>query len=247
MKGIIIDDESNSRELLTSLANKYTPDLEIIAQYSNGADALLQIESLKPDILFLDIEMPNMNGFDFLEKCQYTDFYLIFTTAYNEYAIQAIKSHAFDYLLKPIKRTEFIKTIERIQKESHSNQKSKIDELLNHLKVQEIGKKIILATQEGMHFLDYDEIMYVKGEGSYTHYHCADGSKYLISKTLKDAESKLLDARFKRVHASYIINFDFVKKYQRGEGGFFVLRDGTSVPVSRSKKQELLGLMEKWQ
>lgn len=247
MRAIIIDDESNSRELLSSLANKYTPDLDIIAQYDNGEDALKEIESLKPDILFLDIEMPNMNGFDFLEKCQYTDFYLIFTTAYNEYAIQAIKNHAFDYLLKPIKRTEFIKTIERLQKVNRNNQKSKIDELLNHLKVEESSKKIILATQEGMHFLDYDEIMYVKGEGSYTQYCCADGSKYLISKTLKDAESKLIDTRFKRVHASYIINFDFVKKYQRGEGGFFILRDGTSVPVSRSKKQDLLGLMEKWQ
>lgn len=247
MKAIIIDDESNSRELLTALATKYTPEIEIVAKYDNGADALLEIENLKPDILFLDIEMPNMNGFDFLEKCKYTDFYLIFTTAYNEYAIQAIKNHAFDYLLKPIKRTEFINTIERLKKESHKNQKSKIDELLNHLKIDDSEKKIVLATQEGMHFLEYSEIMYVKGEGSYTHYCCSDGAKYLISKTLKDAEAKLTDARFKRVHASYIINFDFVKKYQRGEGGFFVLKDGTSVPVSRSKKQELLGLMEKWQ
>ena len=247
MKAIIIDDESNCRELVSSLAKKYTPDLDIVAQYDNGSDALLEIEKLKPDVLFLDIEMPNMNGFDFLEKCQYTDFYLIFTTAYNEYAIQAIKNHAFDYLLKPIKRTEFINTIERLQKETHANQKSKIDELLNHLKIDRNSQKIILATQEGMHFLEYDEIMYVKGEGSYTHYHCLDGSKYLISKTLKDAELKLTDSRFKRVHASYIINFDFVKKYQRGEGGFFILRDGTAVPVSRSKKQELLFLMEKWQ
>lgn len=247
MKAIIIDDESNSRELLSSLAKKYTPELEIIAQYDNGADALLEIEKLKPDILFLDIEMPNMNGFDFLEKCKYTDFYLIFTTAYNEYAIQAIKNHAFDYLLKPIKRTEFINTIERLQKETQNNQKSKIEDLLTHLKMDKSDKKIVLATQDGMHFLEYDNIMYVKGDGSYTHYYCADGSKYLISKTLKDAESKLTDSRFKRVHASYLINFDYVKKYQRGEGGFFVLRDGTSVPVSRSKKQELLYLMEKWQ
>ncbi|MDF1696390.1 MAG: response regulator [Saprospiraceae bacterium] len=247
MRAIIIDDESNSRELLSALAEKYTPEIEIVGRFDNGADALKEIDQLKPDILFLDIEMPNMNGFDFLEKCPYTDFYLIFTTAYNEYAIKAIKNHAFDYLLKPIKRTEFIHTIERLQKEKHNNQKSKIDELLNHLKVDEDRKKIVLATQEGMHFLEYDEIMYVKGEGAYSHYYCADGSKYFISKTLKDAESKLTDKRFKRVHASYIMNFDFVKKYQRGEGGFFVLKDGTSIPVSRSKKQDLLGLMEKWQ
>ena len=247
MKAIIIDDESNSRELLSSLAAKYTPRIQVVAQYDNGGDALLEIDSTKPDILFLDIEMPNMNGFDFLEKCKYRDFYLIFTTAYNEYAIQAIKNHAFDYLLKPIKRTEFINTIDRLQKETHDDQKSKIDDLLNHLKIDNDDKKIILATQDGLHFLEYDEIMYVKGDGSYTHYHCQDGSKYLISKTLKDAESKLKDSRFKRVHASYIINFDFVKKYQRGEGGFFILRDGTAVPVSRRKKQELLFLMEKWQ
>lgn len=247
MKAIIIDDESNSRELLSALAAKYTPEIDIIAKYDNGSDALKEIEALKPDILFLDIEMPNMNGFDFLEQCKYTDFYLIFTTAYNEYAIKAIKNHAFDYLLKPIKRTEFINTIERLQKETHNNQKSKIDELLNHLKVEDKKKKIVLATQEGMHFVDYDQIMYVKGEGSYTNYFCADGSKHLISKTLKDAEAKLLDERFKRVHASYLINFDYVKKYQRGEGGFFILKDGTSIPVSRSKKQDLLGLMEKWQ
>lgn len=247
MNGIIIDDESNSRELLSSLAKQYTPNLHIVAQYDNGADALKEIETIKPDILFLDIEMPNMNGFDFLEKCQYSDFYLIFTTAYNEYAIQAIKNHAFDYLLKPIKRTEFISTIERLEKETHNNQKAKIDELLNHLKVEKDAKKIILTTQDGMHFLDLDEIMYVKGDGSYSHYHCADGSKYLISKILKDAESKLTDKRFKRVHASYIINFDYVKKYQRGEGGFLIMSNGDSIPVSRSKKQELLFLIEKWQ
>ena len=175
---------------------------------------------------------------------------MIFTTAYNEYAIQAIKNHAFDYLLKPIKRKEFISTIERLQQETHKNQKSKIEELLNHLKIDKkdkSDKKIVLATQDGMHFLEYEDIMYVKGDGAYSHYHCADGSKYLISKTLKDAESKLADSRFKRVHASYLINFDFVKKYQRGEGGFFIMKDGTSVPVSRSKKQELLFFMEKWQ
>ncbi|MEM9546419.1 MAG: response regulator [Bacteroidota bacterium] len=247
MRAIIIDDESNSRELLTALAERYTPDLEIIAQYDNGKDALKEIETLRPEILFLDIEMPNMNGFDFLEQCPYTDFYLIFTTAYNEYAIQAIKKHAFDYLLKPIKRTEFIDTIERLVKEKRNNQKAKIDELLEHLKDEKDDKKIILATQDGMHFLEYDEIMYVKGDGAYTHYHCSDGSKYLISKTLKDAESKLTDSRFKRVHASYIINFDFIKKYNRSDGGYFLLKDGTTIPVSRSKKQELLFLMEKWQ
>lgn len=247
MKAVIIDDEANSRELLTALAERYTPGLEIVAQFDNGGEALEKIENLAPDILFLDIEMPNMNGFDFLEKCTFKDFYLIFTTAYNEYAIKAIKNHAFDYLLKPIKRTEFIDTINRLERENHANQKSKIDDLLNHLKVERDGKKIVLATQEGMHFLEYDDIMYVKGEGSYTHYYCSDGAKYLISKTLKDAESKLTDTRFKRVHASYIINFDYVKKYNRGEGGFFVLKDGTSIPVSRSKKQELLFFMEKWQ
>ena len=247
MRAIIIDDEANSRELLSALTKKYTPSIEVVAMYDNGFDALKEIEVIQPDILFLDIEMPNMNGFDFLEKCRYTDFYLIFTTAYNEYAIQAIKNHAFDYLLKPIKRTEFINTIERLEKESRNTQRSKIDELLNHLKIDDSKKKIVLATQEGMHFVEYDEIMYVKGEGAYTHYFCSDGTKYLISKTLKDAESKLQDDRFKRVHASYLLNFDFIKKYQRGEGGFFILKDGTSIPVSRGKKKELLGLMEKWQ
>ena len=247
MKAMIIDDESNSRELLTALATRYTPDLEIVGQFDNGIDALKVINQLKPEVLFLDIEMPNMNGFDFLEQCTYTDFYLIFTTAYNEYAIKAIKNHAFDYLLKPIKRTEFISTIERLQKEKHNNQKSKIEDLLNHLKQDKDDKKIILATQDGMHFLEYSEIMFVKGDGAYTHYHCEDGSKYLISKTLKDAEAKLKDDRFKRVHASYIINFDFVKKYQRSDGGYFVMKDGTQIPVSRSKKQELLFMMERWQ
>ena len=202
MRAIIIDDEANSRELLSALTKKYTPSIEVVAMYDNGFDALKEIEVIQPDILFLDIEMPNMNGFDFLEKCRYTDFYLIFTTAYNEYAIQAIKNHAFDYLLKPIKRTEFINTIERLEKESRNTQRSKIDELLNHLKIDDSKKKIVLATQEGMHFVEYDEIMYVKGEGAYTHYFCSDGTKYLISKTLKDAESKLQDDRFKRVHAS---------------------------------------------
>ncbi|MEL6987932.1 MAG: response regulator, partial [Bacteroidota bacterium] len=174
MKAIIIEDELNSRELLSTLAQKYTPQIDIVAQYENAADALDEIHLHKPDILFLDIEMPNMNGFDFLEKCTYNDFYLVFTTAYNEYAIQAIKSHAFDYLLKPLQRKEFIETICRIEKEKLKNDKSQIDKLLNHLKKEDNAKKIILTTSDGLHFVNTDEIMYVKGEGSYSKYYCLD-------------------------------------------------------------------------
>jgi two-component system LytT family response regulator len=247
MKAIIIDDESNSRELLASLAKKYTPQLDIVAEYDNGAEALRHIAKINPDVLFLDIEMPNMNGFDFLEQCEYTEFYLIFTTAYNEYAIQAIKNHAFDYLLKPIRRLEFINTIERLEKEKQNNQRLKIDDLLNQIKQDNDPQKIILTTQDGMHFLDRADIIYVKGDGAYSQYHCIDGAKYLISKTLKEAQIKLEDDQFKRVHASYLINFNYVKKYQKGEGGFFVMKNGDTIPVSRTKKQDLLRFMEQWQ
>ena len=242
---IIVDDEPLAIRLITAHVNR-VPQLNLLASFENPTEALAFLREHHVDLLLLDIQMPVITGLELARMLPATT-RVIFTTAYREFAVESYELQVVDYLLKPIKRTEFINTIERVQKEKFKNQKSKIEKLLSHLKVDKSDTKIVLATQEGMHFLDYEDIMYVKGDGAYTHYHCADGSKYLISKTLKDAESKLTDSRFKRVHASYIINFDFVKKYQRSDGGYFLLKNGTSIPVSRSKKQELLFFMEKWQ
>jgi len=246
MKAVIIDDEKNCREVISALSGTYTPDLEIVGEFDNGMEAIQQMDTLQPDILFLDIEMPLMNGFEFLELCPYQEFFIIFTTAYNEYAIQAIKHHAFDYLLKPIQRSEFIKTIQRLQTEKFKSQKSQIDNLLNHLQVKKDVKKIVLSTSEGLHFIETKDIMYVKGDGAYSHYVFADGLKLLVSKTLKEADAILPNDQFKRVHASYIINFDFVKRYQKGEGGFLIMNNGESIPVSRSKKQDLISHISQW-
>lgn len=245
MRAVVIDDEKNCIDVIAALTRKYTDDLEIIGTFQNGQDALEEIDALRPDLVFLDIEMPIVNGFEFLERTNYKEFKIIFTTAYNEYAIKAIRHHAFDYLLKPIQRKEFINTIVRLRKEGTINTTNEIDQLLEYMSRQGNSNKIVVSTSEGMHFLSLDEIMYVKAEGAYSCFFKDTGGKLLVSKTLKEVDELISSSHFLRVHASYIVNFEFIQRYLRGEGGYLELTNSDRIPVSRSRKTELLSFMER--
>jgi two-component system LytT family response regulator len=247
MKAVIIDDEKHCREVLTTLLGKYCSDVEIAATFSNGAEALESIEKTNPDIIFLDIEMPGMNGFEFLERTPHKNFGIVFTTAYNEYAIKAIKHSALDYLLKPIDKNELIEAVEKAKQQNAQKTSSRVEQLLSALKLKKEAKRFAVPTLEGLIMLNSEEILYCESDGPYcTFYFTSNAKPLLTSKTLKEAEEVLQNGgEFFRVHHSFLINLKFVQKYIRGEGGEVIMSNGKNIPVARSRKQDFMKVLER--
>lgn len=245
MTAIIVDDEKHCREVLEHLLAKYCSDVKLLANCADGAEALQALQLQMPDILFLDIEMPGMNGFELLEKCPHVDFEIIFTTAYNEYAIKAIKHSALDYLLKPIDKEELKVAVQRA-KESKSNKPSeRINDLLEMLNIKKPAKRFAAATMEGLIMVNADDILYCESDSAYCKLFFANGKTLFLSKTLKEVEEVLHGENFCRIHHSYLINLNYIQKYIKGEGGEVVMNNGASLPVSRTRKQDFLKLLEK--
>lgn len=245
MKAIIIDDEKHCREVLQALLNRYCPEVEIIATCNGGAEALLALEHQQPDMVFLDIEMPGMNGFEWLDQCTRRDFAIIFTTAYNDYAIKAIKHSALDYLLKPVDKDELVEAVKRAAQEKNTRTADRVSQLLESMQVKKPGKRFAVPTMEGLILINPDDIEYVKSNGAYSHFYFTDRHHLLISKTLKEAEEVLPPEDFFRIHNSYLVNLKYVQKYIRGEGGEVAMMNGEMIPVSRARKQDFLNLLEK--
>ncbi len=246
MTAIIVDDEKHCREVLELLMEKYCPAVKLLASCASGADALQAISINKPDILFLDIEMPEMNGFELLERVEQPGFEIIFTTAYNEYAIKAIKHSALDYLLKPVDKEELIQAVQRAQESKKLKTSSRIDSLLNLLDTKKQNKRFAVPTLEGLIMVNADEIMFCESDSAYCKLFFIHKDRPLvISKTLKDVEEVLQGNDFCRIHHSYLINMKCVQRYLRGEGGEVIMNNGTHLPVSRSRKQDFLNLLEK--
>ncbi|MBD2753581.1 LytR/AlgR family response regulator transcription factor [Spirosoma validum] len=245
MTALIIDDEKHCRDVLSLLLKRYCPIVQIAATCANGAEGQVAIETLRPDLVFLDIEMPGMNGFDMLEACRYTDFQVIFTTAFNEYAIKAIRHNALDYILKPVDKDELIHAVAKAQQKQNTQSPSGIEQLLGFLQNQNVGGRISLPTLEGLQIIDSEDIYYCESDGGYTRFAMKNGQIILISKTLKEVEEVLDTKGFCRVHHSYLINLRYVQRYIRGDGGEVVMANNKALPVSRNKKQEFLSLLEK--
>lgn len=240
MKAILIDDELNCVEYLEALVQKYCPELEILATFTDSKKALSQISLLKPDIVFLDIEMPHLNGFDLLAAfLPQPDFAVVFTTAYDKYAIRAFKFGAIDYLLKPIQRQELVETVERIS--LNKNRMNPIQfQFAQQAHSQAIPEKIALSTAEGLHIVAIWDIVYCQSDGCYTRFFLKDNTTILLSKPIKEATDLLESAGFLRVHHSFLVNMKEVKKYIRGEGGELLLSNNDTIPVSRTKKNTVL-------
>jgi two-component system LytT family response regulator len=245
MKCIIIDDEKHCREVLQVLIQKHCPQLTVLQSFASAKEAIEGLELLQPDLIFLDIEMPGMNGFEFLESFSRRDFAVIFTTAYNEYAIKAIKHSALDYLLKPIDKDELVQAVERARDDRSQKTAGRVEQLLQSMMPAPTTRRFAVPTLEGLTLINPDDILYVKSDGPYSHFYFTDGRHLLISKTLKEAEEVLPANDFFRIHNSYMVNMKYVQKYLRGEGGEVVMSNGEQLPVSRNKKQEFLGLLEK--
>lgn len=245
LKAILIDDEP---ECLRSLAHDlgiHCHGVDIVAQCNNGKEAIKLIHTYNPDVLFLDIDMPYINGFDLLEMVPNVDFEVIFTTAFDKYAIQAFRISAVDYLLKPIDTDALIAAVEKVRiLREKGNSSKQISFLIQQIKDLENNsvRKIALPTFDGLEFVHMDDILYCQSDGAYTHVYFTNGSKMYISKTLRYLEDALCNFHFFRVHNSYIVNLNHVKQYTKADGGLLVLSNGYKVKVSRSRKDELLGL-----
>lgn len=245
MRAIIIDDEKHCREGLAILLKKYCPQVELLDNFGEPKAALKFIEEQKPELVFLDIEMPEMNGFELLESCEERNFEVVFTTAYNEYAIKAIRHSALDYLLKPVNKNELMEAVERVKAGKAAETSSRVDKLLDLLSNKKGHGKIALPAMEGLIVINVSDILYCESESAYTRFFMIDKRCITVSKVLKDAEALLADKGFYRVHHSYVINMAYVQKYIRGDGGEVIMSNGVNIPVSRTKRQDFLNQLER--
>ena len=237
----IVDDEPYSCETLATLLERYCPDVKVLDICYSAASALKSINEQKPQLLFLDIEMPHMNGFELLEKLPDIDFELVFTTSYDQYAIKAFRFSALGYLLKPIDQDDLRKAVQKaVNSTSHvSPQQIKVLlEKLNHPTL--IVNKIAIPTLEGLQMILVESIINCEADRNYTIINTKNKLKIVASKTLKEVEELLEDYPFIRVHHSHIVNLNEVERYVKGEGGYLLMSNGSNIDVSRSRKEFLL-------
>ena len=245
LKAIIVEDEKHSRETLKSLLEEFCVGIEVVGTAGSVLEAVNVISSLKPDVVFLDIELQTGTGFDVLNQLQDLNFEVIFTTAFEQYAIKAVKFSSLDYLLKPIDLDELHNAIEKAKKnKDQAVYKKQLETLMLNLKQQRPKlNKICLATSDGFEFINVNDILYCKAEGSYTAFVLNDNSKLLVSKNLKEYESLLLEQDFMRVHNSFLINLKEVKKFIKSDGGYIIMSNDDTVTISRSKKEDFIQVM----
>jgi len=241
IKAIIVDDEPYCCEVLSTLLERHVPEVTVEAVCHSAAEAITAIAAHPVQLVFLDIEMPHMNGFQLLERLPSIDFDLIFTTSYDQYALKAIKFSALDYLLKPIDRGELQvavrKALNRLQRPLPQQLQILLQKL--HQPSQQVNQ-VALPTMEGLQLVPLDSIISCASSSNYTIISLKDKLKITVSRTLKEIEEMLEDFMFMRVHHSYLVNLNEIRKYIKGEGGNLIMSDGSSVDVSRSKKDQLL-------
>ena len=242
LTAIIIDDETNSRNALRQKITKHCNNVMIIADCENGEEGIEKIETQKPDIIFLDIEMPRMNGFTMLQQIKNKNFEVIFITAYDHYAIKAIKFSALDYLLKPVEVEDLKAAVEKVTQKRKQMDGNKRVELLvqNFLEEKTAHQRIAISSMEGLQFVTTNDIIYLEANSNYTSFYLADNRKITATKTLKDFEEILPASMFIRIHHSYIINKNGIEKYIKGEGGQVVMKNGVTLDVARRKKEEFM-------
>ncbi len=244
LTAIVIDDEENGRIALKQKLKDYCPTVKVIAEAENGQEGMEMIQRLQPQLVFLDIEMPGMDGFEMLINIPDKKFHLVFTTAYDQYAIKAIKYAAFDYLLKPIDIDELRETIGRLEHAPVPDiTGKKLETLEQNLLTKPFLNKIAVPTQEGLLFYDINHIIRLEAQSNYTLIYFDDQPKMMASRTLKEFEEILPMDTFFRIHNSHIINLLFIKKYIRGDGGQVEMKNGDHILVSRRKKDEFLKLI----
>ena len=238
LKTIIIDDEPDSIKLLQLQLAKHCPEIEIADTFASSVKALAAIEKLEPDLVFLDIEMPVMNGFELLEKLLHLPFSVIFITAYNQYALKAFRFNAVDYLVKPIDVNDLTEAVAKATKRVKPSA-TQLSLLRKQLRGEPATKIAIPGQQGGISFIDLNDIIYSEASNNYSKLILSDGTRFLISKTLKDVQEVLEEEQFLRVHRQYIINLNHVKQFNRNEG-VLTMDNGDHIPIARNQKERLI-------
>jgi two-component system, LytTR family, response regulator len=245
---VIIDDEPDAVDFINSIIGEYCPSLEVCGKAHNVKDGVTLINEIKPDLVFLDVEMPNGTGFDLLTHFPEKNFDVVFITAFNHYAIKAIKFSAVDYILKPININEFIESVNRVVQKRISNAVAGNDNfevLLENLRTSH-PTRLVIPTSDGKEYLNPKDIIRIEADRSYSWFFINDKRKILVSKHLKEFQDLLNDRNFFRPHNSHLINLDFVKKFVRHDGGYIEMTDGSQIPISRNRKDLFLAHMSRY-
>ncbi len=244
IKALIIDDENRTRELIAKMITSFGFDIEAIPAGENVKSGIQAIEEIKPDIVFLDIQMPDGTGFDVLKSVNNKNFEVIFITAHEEFAIKAIKFSALDYLLKPIDPSELRAAVEKaIKTIDEKKEETQFDALQYNIQPNQ-KRRLVLKTQESVYVVELDEIIRCEADRNYTSFFLTGGKKILVSKTLKEYEILLTGHNFLRVQQSHLINLDYVDRYDKGNGGCVVMKDGSEVPLSPAKRDIFFKILE---
>jgi len=246
MKAILVDDEPDGIRTLKKMLETYCPGVEVAATCSNAVTAKQELENIRPDAVFLDIQMPGKSGLDLLTEMPEKDFEVIFVTAHNEYMLQALQYSAADYLLKPVDEDRLIEAIQRVEKKMQSGRKEWTETLMHNL--SKTGNpsemRLCLPTLKGFIVVKLDDIIYCEAERSYTIFHLEGKRTVMVSKSLIEYDNLLQDTQFIRIHKSFLINLHHVKEYQRGEGGLVIMTDNAEIEVSRRKKEFFMNRMK---
>jgi two-component system LytT family response regulator len=245
LKAVIIDDQEDIRAINRNLLAQNFPDIEIVGE-ADGVDSGIELlKQTQPDLVLLDIEIKGGSGFNILQKVRPYNFMVIFITAFDEFAIKAIKFSAIDYILKPINETEFCAAIESAISTFERNKVAmQVQNLLDHVEDKGKNRKIVLRTQESIFLVELDEILYCESDNSYTTFHLESGKNILVSKSIKEFEQMLSPYRFFRPHQRYIVNLNKVDRIDKVDGGSIILKNRVSIPISHRRKQALMEFLK---
>lgn len=237
IKALIIEDELYIRKGLIAMIQTLDKDIDILGECESVKDAIVVTNACKPDLIFLDINLKDGIAFDFLEKVKHLSFHIIFITAYDQYALQALKNGAVDYILKPVDIDELENAIDKIEHHKEDPLQDQLEIVKNQL-VHGKKDRIVLRLQEGYQVINFDTLMYCQSDKGYTTFFTADKKSYIASKPIKEFEGQLPEEIFIRTHQSYLVNLQYVDKYDKA--GYIFLKSGTKVPVSTRKKEEFV-------
>ena len=242
LRAIIVDDEENGRETLLYSLKEVCPDVEVISMADSVETGLQAIKDHGPELLFLDIEMPSGSGFDLLQQIPNIDFDIIFTTAYDQYAIKAFKFSATDYLLKPVNMDELKSAVDMVKNNKVTKETFKQYEILKENLEEKDNSfhRLALPTSDGLDFIELKNIIRCAADGNYTLFYLTNGKKIIVGKTLKEYDELLSDHNFFRTHKSHLINLEFMTKYVKGIGGYVIMSDGSEVEVAKRRKESFM-------
>jgi two-component system, LytTR family, response regulator len=246
MKAILVDDEPDGIRTLKKMLETHCPNVDVAATCSNAAVARQELERIRPDVVFLDIQMPGKSGLDLLTEMPEKDFEVIFVTAHNEYMLQALQYSAADYLLKPVDEDRLVEAVQRVETRIQAEKKEWTETLMHNL--NKAGSpsemRLCLPTLKGFIVVKLDDIIYCEAERSYTIFHLDGKRNITVSKSLIEYDNLLQETQFFRIHKSFLVNLNHVKEYQRGEGGLVIMTDNAEIEVSRRKKEFFLNKMK---